>query len=86
MDEVEIYNPRARNSIHAEYIQVKLNNVKISNIMNERSEEGAAIQCIFCRRMIITNSVFSNMRSSKGGAIYITDQRENKLDNNIDKT
>lgn len=64
MDEVTISNAKARNSIHAEYIQVLLNNVRITDInQNDKSEMGAAIQCIFCRRMIIDNSYFGNLRS-----------------------
>jgi predicted outer membrane repeat protein len=64
LDEVTISNPKARNSIHAEYVQVKLNNVRITDIKyNEKSEMGAAIQCIFCRRMIIDNSYFGNLKS-----------------------
>ena len=79
MDEVTINNPKARNSIHAEYVQVKLNNVRITEInQNEKSEMGAAIQCLFCRRMIIENSYFGNLRSQLGGAIYLTDSVENK--------
>ena len=79
MDEVTINNPKARNSIHAEYVQVKLNNVRITEInQNEKSEMGAAIQCLFCRRMIIDNSYFGNLRSQLGGAIYLTDSVENK--------
>jgi predicted outer membrane repeat protein len=44
MDEVEIQNPYAKNSIHAEYIQVILNRVKITNInKNPKSEQGSAL-------------------------------------------
>jgi hypothetical protein len=44
MDSVEISNLNARNSIHAEYIQVKLNKVRITDIKNnKRSEKGAAL-------------------------------------------
>jgi predicted outer membrane repeat protein len=44
LNEVTIENPKARNSIHAEYVSVRLNNVRITNInQNEKSEMGAAI-------------------------------------------
>ncbi len=32
LNEVTIENPKARNSIHAEYVSVHLNNVRITNI------------------------------------------------------
>lgn len=63
LDEVTISNPQARSSIHAEYIQLKLNKVRITDMKNIKSETGAAIQCIFCRRMIIDNSYFGNIKS-----------------------
>ena len=39
---------------------------------------GAAIQCVFCRKMQIDNSYFGNIKSQVGGAIYLTDMPENK--------
>ncbi|TNV88247.1 hypothetical protein FGO68_gene13755 [Halteria grandinella] len=87
MDEVTVDNPYARNSIHAEYVQLIMNKVTIQNInKSNKSEMGAAIQCLFCRRMVITNSLFSNLKSQMGGAIYLTDQPENKRTTTLDKT
>lgn len=48
--------------------------------MSNQSEMGAGIQCLFCRSLNITNSTFRNMTSQVGGAIYLTDQPENKRD------
>ena len=39
---------------------------------------------MFCRRMIIDNSFFGNLKSQLGGAIYLTDSVENKRNQGTD--
>ncbi|CDW79966.1 UNKNOWN [Stylonychia lemnae] len=74
-----IENPNATTSVYAMGIQLEVIGSEFKNIyINEQSEKGAAIQCLNCRRMLISSSKFSNLRSQIGGAIFIQDVQLNK--------
>ncbi|CDW71929.1 UNKNOWN [Stylonychia lemnae] len=75
---VNILNPNAKNSIYAEQCGVQILNSTISNVNNEKSTQGAGLQCFNCRNIQIINSTFSKLYSQLGGALYIEENEVNK--------
>ncbi|CDW85822.1 UNKNOWN [Stylonychia lemnae] len=78
-DYVSIINGLAKQSIFIEQAQVYANNLIIQNVgQNQFSQQGAGIYCAQCFSIQIQNSNFKNLKSSSGGAIYITESEFNK--------
>eukprot|EP00347_Sterkiella_histriomuscorum_P017716 403348268 len=80
VEETTFTNPNATTSIYANSISLKLNKATFSEIANVggSSEFGAAIQCIDCNKLNISNSLFNKCKSQKGGSVYIQESENNK--------
>ncbi|CDW84862.1 UNKNOWN [Stylonychia lemnae] len=83
-DSVNIDNPYAQSSIYIQQAQIYTNNLVIQNInKNQLSQNGAGINCQECYSVLIQNSIFKNLNSSSGGAIYLVESEFNKDSNSI---
>ncbi|CDW87963.1 UNKNOWN [Stylonychia lemnae] len=79
LNQVQISNINAKNSIYIEQAKLYANQIVIEDIyMNKDSIRGGAINCQYCTGIEIYNSKFRNLRSSEGGAIYMTESDFNK--------
>ncbi|CDW82469.1 UNKNOWN [Stylonychia lemnae] len=79
LNKVSFSNLKSKNSIYIEQAFLNATNLTIKDInQNKQSKRGAGIYCNFCKGFLIKNSLFQNLRSSQGGAIYLIEQDANK--------
>ena len=79
LEDVNITTPQAKTSMYVETAIVKIMRTIFRDMnKNSDSKQGAAITCISCREINITNSTFRNVKSKIGGAIYIEETENNK--------
>ncbi|CDW91246.1 UNKNOWN [Stylonychia lemnae] len=82
LNQVDINNINAKNSIYIEQAKLQSNQLVIRDIYsNKDSKNGGAINCQYCTGLDIKNSRFINIRSSEGGAIFIIDSDLTKSTN-----
>eukprot|EP00347_Sterkiella_histriomuscorum_P005934 403354704 len=73
-------NTKAEQSISVQLSQIRFLSNKISNIGSiNKTESGAAINCVNCNSILIENSTFRSMSSMIGGAVYIEESDSNKI-------
>ncbi|CDW74791.1 UNKNOWN [Stylonychia lemnae] len=78
LEKVNFTNPSAVGSIYAELVSLTFDQVGFVTIMGKNSLYGAALFCMNCRKINITDSYFSKIKSKIGGAIYIQENELNK--------
>ncbi|CDW75877.1 UNKNOWN [Stylonychia lemnae] len=79
LDNVILSNLNSKNSIYIEQAVLHAQNLIIKDInQNKLSKRGAGLFCNFCNGLLIKTSQFINLKSTEGGAIYITEIDLNK--------
>ncbi|CDW87056.1 UNKNOWN [Stylonychia lemnae] len=83
LQNVNFQNPQAYLSIYASSLSLKMYKVSMLNIgiENDNHNYGSALYCIDCKDIDISDSSFINMNSFIGGAFYIEELTQNKINN-----
>jgi hypothetical protein len=64
-----------KSSIYASFVNLNLQSLSLSNNIGD---EYGAIQCRNCISFILDNSIFNNLNSGKGGALFLFQDSNNK--------
>ncbi|CDW82066.1 UNKNOWN [Stylonychia lemnae] len=74
-------NPGASLSIYAANLALSMSKVTMTDIgiENEVHQYGSALYCLDCKTILISDSEFKNMKSYLGGAFYIEELTQNKV-------
>eukprot|EP00347_Sterkiella_histriomuscorum_P006984 403350694 len=81
IENVYISNSVGKESIAIEMAQALINNLTIKDIqaIDTSNSQGAGLKCTNCKSISINKSIFSNLSSQIGGAIYIEEQDSYKI-------
>ncbi|CDW72107.1 UNKNOWN [Stylonychia lemnae] len=81
LENTNFNNPGASLSIYAANLGLYMNEVTMNNIGNDNEDHqyGSALYCLDCKTIHISDSEFTNMKSYLGGAFYIEELTQNKI-------